>query len=96
MALVGQGRKYVVATEQWFRNNPNSCPAGKIPPIDVVFLVGKGYDGSGDNYIRSQLQSINAKVLTYSDLIIQSKQAYSEYQSKKDDAARIMKIVDGI
>lgn len=96
LALVGQGRKYVVATEQWFRNNPNSCPAGKIPPIDVVFLVGKGYDGSGDNYIRSQLQSINAKVLTYSDLIIQSKQAYSEYQSKKDDAARIMKIVDGI
>lgn len=95
-ALVNQGRKYVLATEQWFRNNPNSCTSGKIPPIDVVFLVGKGYDGSGDNYVRGQLQSINAKVLTYSDLIIQSKQAYAEYQNKRDDAARIMKIVDGI
>ncbi|MCA3995625.1 BbrUII/HgiDII family restriction enzyme [Serratia marcescens] len=95
-ALVSQGRKYVIATEQWFRNNPNSCPGGKIPSIDVVFLVGKGYDGVSDNFVRSQLQSINAKVLTYSDLIIQSKQAYAEYQNKKDDAARIMQIVDGI
>ncbi|EPA9744691.1 ATP-binding protein [Cronobacter malonaticus] len=94
--LVNQGRKYVLATEQWFKNNPNSCPGGKIPPIDVVFLVGKGYDGSGDGYIRGQLMSINGKVLTYSDLIIQSKQAYAEYQNKRDDAARIMQIVDGI
>lgn len=96
LALVGQGRKYVVATEQWFKKNPNSCPGGKIPPIDVIFLVGKGYDMNDGNYTRSQLHSINAKVLTYSDLIIQSKQAYSEYQNKKNDAARIMKIVDGI
>lgn len=95
-ALVDQGRKYVIATQQWFKNNPNSCPGGKIPPIDVVFLVGRGYDGVGDDYVRFQLQSINAKVLTYSDLIIQSKQAYAEYTSKKVDAARIMQIVDGI
>lgn len=43
-----------------------------------------------------QLLSINGKILTYNDLIVQSKQAYAEYQDKKNDAARIMKIVEGI
>lgn len=94
--LVDQGRKYVLATTQWFNNNPKSCPGGKIPHIDVIFLLGAGYEGGEQHYVNMQLLSINAKVLTYSDLIIQSKQAYSEYQDKKNDAARIMRIVEGI
>lgn len=94
--LVEQGSKYVSATTQWFINNPKSCPGGKIPHIDVIFLLGKGYTDSNQRLIDGQLQSISGRVLTYSDLIIQSKQAYSEYQAKKDDAARIMQIVDGI
>lgn len=94
--LVIQGRKYVEATEQWFRNNPQSCPGGKIPHIDVIFLLGTGYGAIDQHFVNMQLLSINGKVLTYSDLITQSKQAYSEYQHKKNDAARIMKIVEGI
>lgn len=96
MKLVEQGAKYVEATTQWFHNNPKSCPGGNTPHIDVIFLLGEGYGSGNQHFVNSQLLSINARVLTYSDLIIQSKQAYSEYQSKKDDAARIMTIVDGI
>lgn len=96
LELIQQGKKYVTATKQWFSNNPKSCPGNKIPSIDVIFLVGAGYDSGDDDYVRNLLQSINARVLTYSDLIIQSKQAYAEYQAKKDDAARIMNIVDGL
>lgn len=96
LELIAQGKKYVTATKQWFRNNPKSCPGNKVPSIDVIFLVGTGYDSGDDDYVRSLLASINAKVLTYSDLIIQSQQAYAEYQTKKDDAARIMNIVDGL
>ncbi|WP_210459543.1 BbrUII/HgiDII family restriction enzyme [Pantoea ananatis] len=94
--LVIQGRKYVEATSQWFVNNPQSCPGGKIPHIDVIFLLGSGYGAIDQHFVNMQLLSINGKVLTYSDLITQSKQAYSEYQNKKNDAARIMKIVEGI
>jgi len=94
--LVIQGRKYVQSTEQWFKNNPKSCPGGKIPHIDVIFLLGRGYGEVDQHFVNMQLLSINGKVLTYSDLITQSKQAYSEYQQKKSDAARIMKIVEGI
>lgn len=96
MALVAQGSKYVQATTQWFRNNPKSCPGGKIPHIEVIFLVGAGYHAQDQHFVNMQLLSINGKVLTYNDLIVQSKQAYSEYQDKKNDAARIMKIVEGI
>lgn len=96
MALVAQGSKYVEATTQWFINNPKSCPGGKIPHIDVIFLVGTGYHAQNQHFVNMQLLSINGKVLTYNDLIVQSKQAYAEYQDKKNDAARIMKIVEGI
>lgn len=96
MKLVEQGHKYVEATTQWFHNNPKSCPGGNIPHIEVIFLLGEGFGSGNPHFVNSQLLSINARVLTYSDLIIQSKQAYSEYQAKKDDAAKIMQIVDGI
>ena len=96
MALVAQGNKYVQATTQWFNNNPKSCPGGNIPHIEVIFLLGTGYHAANQHFVNMQLLSINGKVLTYSDLITQSKQAYAEYQDKKNDAARIMKIVEGI
>ncbi|EHX83949.1 TPA: hypothetical protein ACHKTP_002192 [Escherichia coli] len=96
MNLVAQGNKYVQATTQWFSNNPKNCPGGNIPHIEVIFLVGSGYLQENQHFINMQLLSINGKILTYNDLIVQSKQAYAEYQDKKNDAARIMKIVEGI
>lgn len=95
--LVYQGKKYRDAMTQWFINNPKSCPSGNIPNIEIVFLLGKGYtDNIDHHFIMAQLSSINSKVLTYSDLIIQSKQAYAEYQNKKNDAENIKKIIDAI
>ncbi|MDO2296304.1 ATP-binding protein, partial [Escherichia coli] len=77
-------------------NNPKNCPGGNIPHIEVIFLVGSGYLQENQHFINMQLLSIDGKILTYNDLIVQSKQAYAEYQDKKNDAARIMKIVEGI
>ncbi|HEP0305516.1 TPA: ATP-binding protein [Providencia rettgeri] len=97
MELVGQGRKYMDAMTQWFINNPNSCHNGNIPNIEIIFLLGKGYkDSHNHHFIISQLASINGKVLTYSDLIIQSKQAYAEYQKRKNEAEKIKTIIDAI
>ncbi|MBP0998026.1 ATP-binding protein [Serratia fonticola] len=96
MDLVAQGRKYVEATQQWYLNNPLSCPGGKVPHIEVILLVGKGYQDIDQGFLTGQLSSINGKILTYSDLITQSQQSYKEYQDKKKEAARINEIVDDI
>lgn len=96
--LVDQGRKYQLATQQWYINNPASCPNGSPPQIDIIFLLGKGYELNPMNsqYISSQLLSINAKVMTYEDLITQSYQAYQEYLERKKEAAELSTIINSI
>lgn len=96
MELVAQGRKYVEATQQWYLNNPKCCPGGRVPHIEVIFLVGKGYQDTDQIFLNGQLSSINGKILTYSDLITQSEQSYKEYQDKKTEAARINDIINDI
>lgn len=98
--LVAQGRKYELAVKQWYHNNPASCPIhGKIPDIEVVFLLGKVPPippFSGDDYNEKQLESINARIMTYTDLITQSKQAYNEYINTRSESDRIKSIIDKI
>ncbi|MFD3241044.1 ATP-binding protein [Rahnella perminowiae] len=96
MDIVAQARKYVEATQQWYRVNPGNCPGGKIPHIEVILLVGKGYLHEDQTFLVGQLSSINGKVMTYSDLITQSQQSYQEYHNKKQEAAKIIKIVEDI
>lgn len=94
MKLVAQGRKYVQATEQWYKNTPNST----LLNIEVIFLVGKvpsDFDPKSE-YTKGQLNSISGKILTYSDLITQSQQSYQEYHNKSKETARIKQIVDSI
>jgi hypothetical protein len=98
--LVAQGRKYQIAVKQWYHNNPASCPVhGKIPEIEIIFLLGKvpakaPFDG--DNYNEEQLKTINARIMTYKDLITQSNQAYNEYINSKTESDRIKNIIDKI
>ncbi|WP_323975916.1 BbrUII/HgiDII family restriction enzyme [Aeromonas hydrophila] len=98
MTLVEQGEKYVRATEQWYRNSPQSCPVyGNIPPIEVIFLLGKNeFPGKSEKFIQGQLESIGAKILTYTDLITQSKQAYSEYLHGRENMSRFRKLIEEI
>ncbi|MGY3931152.1 High temperature protein G [Aeromonas encheleia] len=97
-ALVEQGDKYVRATEQWYKNSPKSCPSyGVVPPIDVIFLLGKNeFPNRSEKYIQGQLESIGAKIFTYTDLITQSKQAYSEYLHGREDMSKFRKLIEEI
>lgn len=94
MKLVAQGRKYVQATEQWYKEAPNST----LLNIEVIFLVGKvPYDfDPKSEYTKGQLNSISGKILTYPDLITQSQQSYQEYHNKSKEAARIKQIIESI
>ncbi|MGR5214710.1 BbrUII/HgiDII family restriction enzyme [Vibrio harveyi] len=98
MTLVAQGNKYRQATNQWYMDNPKSCPNGKVPVVDVIFLLGKNYDMTGmdSEFVRNQLLSINGKVLTYKDLITQSYQSYQEYLERKKEAAELSKLINSI
>lgn len=97
MDLVAQGNKYVIATEQWYLNNPKSCPVhGKVPPIEVIFLLGKNEFQGNEQFISRQLESINAKVFSYTDLITQSQQAYSEYLQGRSELSRFRQLIEEI
>ncbi|HEJ9588143.1 TPA: ATP-binding protein [Proteus mirabilis] len=96
MDLVAQARKYVVATEQWYKNNPKSMINNNPPFIEVILLVGKNYYDEGQDFLSSLLKSINGTIMTYADLIAQSKQSYQEYKNKKKESIRIQKIIDDI
>ncbi|WP_202795858.1 BbrUII/HgiDII family restriction enzyme [Shewanella baltica] len=98
--LVAQGKKYRLAVRQWYHNNPASCPvAGKIPDIEIIFLLGKApsvlpFEEPG--YSENQLDSIRARIMTYPTLIAQSNQAYNDYIKSKAESDRIKNIIDKI
>ncbi|WP_260847914.1 BbrUII/HgiDII family restriction enzyme [Shewanella algae] len=98
--LVAQGRKYQLAVKQWYHDNPASCPSpDQIPNIEIIFLLGKAPKVppfEGDNFNQKQLESINARIMTYTDLITQSNQAYNDYINSKTESDRIKNIIDKI
>ncbi|HHQ4752266.1 TPA: hypothetical protein ACSP4D_001301, partial [Aeromonas veronii] len=98
MDLFTQGEKYVAATEQWYRNNPSSCPThGVIPPMEVIFLLGKNdFPNRRKETVDGLLETIRAKVMTYTDLIMQSKQAYSDYLLGREHVSKFRKLIDEI
>lgn len=96
MSLVQQGKKYLDATTQWYRDNPKSCPGGNVPHIEIIFLLGRGYTDDDQNFLNNQLASIYGKIMTYSDLITQSHQAYQDYHNKSKEVAEIKRIIEEI
>lgn len=96
--LVQQGAKYRAATKEWYRNNQN---LDEISSIEIYFLIGspskdKIYKTSEKLVIDGQLQSINAKILTYDELITKANQAYNDYLAKRSEVRRIKELVDSI
>lgn len=94
--LVAQARKYVLATHEWYKGNPSNLLNGQLPFIEVILLVGRNYHDEGQAFLAGQMQSINGTIMTYQDLITQSKQAYQEYKNKKKESLRIQQIIDDI
>jgi len=98
--LQAQGRKYVKAVKQWYREHPNSCPvSGQIPNIEIIFLLGDTHnvnDEEDREYIENILKALNAKIMTYGDLITQTKQTYSDYIRCQSESQRLKNIIEKI
>jgi hypothetical protein len=99
--LYAQGHKYVNAMEQYFNDNPGTCPrVGEVPTIDIIFLVGKSPMGKGTktNQERQvqQLEVINGKIFTYTDLVTRALRAYEEHLEVIKKVDRIRDITENL
>ena len=95
--LQKQGRKYVKAVRQWYKEHPDRCPTtGQIPPIEIIFLLGKVHkhiDEEDTEYHDGILKTLNAKIMTYGDLITQTRQTYNDYIQCQKESQRLLDIV---
>lgn len=96
--LVSQGAKYRTATREWYSANQN---ISNLTGIEIYFLVGKEskkkiYGSAEQSVIEGQLSSINAKILTYDELITKSNQAYAQYLANRSDIKKIKQVIDSI
>lgn len=98
--LQKQGRKYVKAVRQWYRDHPDRCPTqGQIPTIEIIFLLGKVHkpvDEEDQAYHDDILKALSAKIMTYGDLITQTRQTYSDYIQCQSESQRLKNIIDKI
>jgi hypothetical protein len=94
--LEAQGRKYVEAVEQWYRNNPNAAKLnGRLPPIDVYFLVETAPDLNERESKTWEVYNLN--VLTYRGLIGNARLAYESYLAiNRDVSNRLVKLMDSL
>lgn len=94
--LEAQGRKYVEAVEQWYREHPDTAGLlGRLPPIDVYFLVEKAPE-LNDRETRSW-EAYNLKVMTYKGLIANALMSYQNYLTvRKDIAGRLSSLLEEI
>lgn len=98
--LQQQGRKYVKAVRQWYKDHPDRCPVkNQIPQIEIIFLLGKNHkhlDEDDREYHEDILKALNAKIMTYGDLITQTRQTYSDYIDCQKESQRLKDIIDHI
>jgi hypothetical protein len=94
--LEDQGRKYVEAMEQWYREHPDATSLnGRTPPIDVYFLVERAPE-LNERESRSW-DAYNLKMLTYKGLITNAKLAYASYLSiHQQTGNRLVKLLESL
>lgn len=94
--LETQGRRYVDAVEQWYFNNPNAGNLnGRVPPIDVFFLVERAPE-LNERETKSW-EAYNLKTLTYRGLITNARLAYESYLAvNREVANRLVKLLDSL
>lgn len=94
--LEAQGRKYVEAVEQWYREHPDMAGLwGRLPPIDVFFLVEKAPELNERE--SKSWAAYNLNVLTYKGLIANARMSYQSYLDvHKDLAGTLASVLEGI
>lgn len=94
--LEAQGRKYVEAVEQWYREHPDAAKLfGRLPPIDVYFLVDRAPELN--NRESQSWDAYNLKVLTYKGLITNAHMSYQSYLDiRRDIAGRLTSVLENI
>lgn len=94
--LEAQGRRYVEAVEQWYREHPDAAKLnGRMPPIDVFFLVETA-PSLNERESRSW-DAFNLKMLTYRGLISNARLAYQSYLTINNEVAgRLVKLLDSL
>lgn len=94
--LEDQGRKYVEAMEQWYREHPDVFGLnGRTPPIDVYILVDRVPElNTRDAGIWDML---HLKPLTYKGLIANARMTYQSYLDVRGlVAGRLAAVLDGL
>ncbi len=93
--LEAQGRKYVEAVEQWYRDHPDACGyGGRLPPIDVYFLVERAPE-LNDRESKSW-DAYNLHALSYKGLIANARSAYQAYLDVKREVGRVASVLEKI
>jgi hypothetical protein len=86
--LEAQGRKYVRAITQYYKEHPDlGGMNGRSPAIDVYFLVSSKPET--DQQQEVSLAAWNMKFLTYDGLIGNAKMAYQSYLEVKKSVGRV-------
>lgn len=90
-----QGRKYVRAMKQYYKEHPDFGGLnGREPPIDVFFLISKKPDT--DSSQETALAAYGMKFLTYEGLINNATIAYQGYLDVKNKIGRIGELLSKI
>jgi hypothetical protein len=92
ISLVQQVKKYKDALEVCLKD-----VGVENPEIEVICLIGHRLEKYEDPlFVRDQLRSVNARVITYDQLIKESLEAYSRFLDEQQRVARLKKIIDEI
>lgn len=94
--LEAQGRKYIEALEQWYREHPDAAGLfGRLPPIDVYFLVAKAPELNERE--SKSWAAFNLRVMTYQGLITNARMSYQSYiDIRRDVAGKLGGLLDQI
>lgn len=93
MTLVKQGRKYKQAIEKCAR-----AATGEVSPrVEVIFVLGRPVEDANElEFVETQLESINARIVYYDRLIDSAQRAYTDYANKQTKAAHIAELINKI
>lgn len=90
-----QGRKYVRGLTQYYRENPHLGGFnGRVPPIDVYFLISKAPQ-TDDEQDRA-LAAYNMRFMTYKSLINNAKMTYQAYLNIREKIGNLSQLLDKI
>ena len=92
--LISQLRKYRDALAKCLRTRFPEEPAY----IEMIAILGSppGPEGSSDEENRKLLATINARYITYDQLVLEAERSYGEYLEKDKKISELIEIVDGL